>query len=125
MPRLRLLLPLAAALLAACGEGGPSVVDPECDRRPALSVAPAAPPASSPYDAVFARAGAEFGVPADLLRAIGYAETRWQMVSGAEEFPGVPAAYGVMALRGERLERGAALAGVAVEAARVDPEANV
>lgn len=125
MLRLRLLLPLAAALLAACGDNGPSIIDPECDRGPALSLAPAPPPASSPYDAVFARAGSEFGVPADLLRAIGYAETRWQMVRGAEEFPGMPAAYGVMALRGERLERGAALAGVTVDAARVDPEANV
>ncbi len=125
LPSLRLLLPLAAVLLAACGEGGSTVVDPECDRGPALSAAPAPPPATSPFDAVFARAGAEFGVPAELLRAIGYAETRWQMVRGVEEFPGVPAAYGVMALRGERLERGAALAGVAVEAARVDPVANV
>jgi hypothetical protein len=125
MLRLRPLLPLAAALLAACGDNGPTVVDPGCGRGPAPSAAPAPPPASSPYDAVFARAGAEFGVPAALLRAIGYAETRWQMVRGAEEFPGMPAAYGVMALRGERLERGAALAGVTAEAARVDPEANV
>ncbi|HEU0078245.1 MAG TPA: hypothetical protein VFQ76_11380, partial [Longimicrobiaceae bacterium] len=88
MPRLRLLLPLAAGLLAACGSDGPSPVDPECGRGPALSAAPEPPPAASPYDAVFARAGAEFGVPAELLRAVGWAETRWQMVRGAEEFPG-------------------------------------
>lgn len=125
MPRLRLLLPVAAALLAACGDNAPTVVDPECGLAPALSAAPAPPPASSPYDAAFARAGAEFGVPAELLRAVGWAETRLQMVSGAEEFPGVPAAHGVMALRGERLERGAALAGVPAEAARTRPEANV
>ncbi|HEX8275378.1 MAG TPA: hypothetical protein VF615_22280, partial [Longimicrobiaceae bacterium] len=111
MSQLRLLLPLAAALLAACAENAPTVVDPECGLAPALSAVPAPPPAASPYDAAFARAGAEFGVPAELLRAVGWAETRWQMVSGAEEFPGVPAAHGVMALRGERLERGAALAG--------------
>jgi N-acetyl-anhydromuramyl-L-alanine amidase AmpD len=47
------------------------------------------------------------------------------MVRGAEEFPGRPAAFGVMALRGTRLERGASLARVTVEAARSDPAANI
>ncbi len=80
---------------------------------------------SSPYDAAFAAAAAEFGVPADLLKAIGWVETRWQMVRGQEEFPGRPPAFGVMALRGAALERGAALAGVSSEAVRTDPRANI
>jgi N-acetyl-anhydromuramyl-L-alanine amidase AmpD len=80
---------------------------------------------SSPYDAAFAAAAAEFGVPADLLRAIGWVETRWQMVRGQEEFPGRPPAFGVMALRGAALERGAALAGVSSAAVRTDPRANI
>jgi len=47
------------------------------------------------------------------------------MVQGTEEFPGRAAAFGVMALRGAALERGAALAGVPVESARHDPVANI
>ena len=79
----------------------------------------------SPFDTIFAAAGAEFGVSPAVLRAIGWVETRWQMVAGAEEFPGRPAGFGVMALRGAALERGAALAGVTSEAARREPKANI
>src|SRR5207302_1922937 len=78
-----------------------------------------APPASrpSPFDSAFRAAGAEFHVPPALLAGLGWVETRWQMVEGAEEFPGRAPAFGDMALRGATLERGAALAGVSVEAA--------
>src|SRR5512134_559179 len=79
----------------------------------------------SPFDAEFASAGGEFGVPPSLLKAIAWAETRWRMVAGQEEFPGQLPASGVMALRGARLERGAALAGMTVEAARREPLANI
>ncbi len=79
----------------------------------------------SPFDDAFAAAAGEFDVPPRLLKAIGWIETRWQMVEGAEEFPGRPAAFGVMALRGERLERGATLASVTRDAARHDPRANI
>src|SRR5205807_1843291 len=80
------------------------------------------PPVSrpSPFDSACRAAGAEFHVPAELLEGVGWAETRWQMVQGTEEFPGRAPAFGVMALRGAALERGAALAGVPVEAARRD-----
>jgi len=74
---------------------------------------------------VFAAAGAEFHVPPALLAGVGWAETRWQMVQGAEEFPGRPAAFGVMALRGAALERGASLAGVTPQEARRDSVANI
>ena len=84
------------------------------------------PPAPIPQlDSIFRAAGAEFHVSPSLLSGIGWVETRWQMVQGAEEFPGRPAAFGVMGLRGEALERGAALAGVTIEAARHDPVANI
>src|SRR5437899_11079171 len=84
------------------------------------------PPAPSPqFDSLFRAAGAEFHVSPALLAGIGWVETRWQMVRGAEEFPGRPAAYGVMGLRGEGVERGAGLAGVTIEAARQDPVANI
>jgi N-acetyl-anhydromuramyl-L-alanine amidase AmpD len=81
----------------------------------------------TPYqlDAVFAKAGADFGVPANLLKAISYTETRWEMIQGQVEFEGMPAAHGLMALRGEKLSEGARLAGVSEEAVRTQPEANI
>ena len=109
-------------LFAACRE---APVEP-CSPTP-LVVAQGAQPAArrSPFDSVFRAAGAEFHVPPALLAGLGWVETRWQMVEGTEEFPGRAPAFGVMALRGAALERGAALAGVPVEAARHDPIANI
>lgn len=130
-----IVLPLTFA--AACSR---DVVQPpvNCSTAPAVSLARAAgfhgvaagpieplSTVASPYDDDFAAAASAFNVPVSLLRAIGWVETRWQMVRGLEEFPGRPAAYGVMALRGEDLAAGAALAGVSVDAARNDPAANV
>ena len=76
-------------------------------------------------DRIFAQAAAEYDVPEALLKSIAYTETRWEMVVGEEEFEGMPPAYGVMALRGERLGLGASLAGVSVADARTRPAANV
>lgn len=76
-------------------------------------------------DRIFERAGAEFNVPGPILKAIGYVETRWQMVKGGEEFPGQPPAFGIMALRGEQLARGASLANASVQKVKVDAEANI
>lgn len=116
----------AVALLAACQDAPPPATAPaSCPVASSLVVAPASVPDSSPYDALFREVGAEFGVPASVLRAIGYVETRWQMVEGHEEFPGLPAAHGVMALRGERLRRGARLAGLPEASVRTDAAANV
>src|SRR5881296_2224052 len=86
---------------------------------------PQAPGPVPQFDSIFRAAGAEFHVSPSLLAGVGWVETRWQMVRGAEEFPGRPAAYGVMGLRGSALERGAALADVTIEAARHDPVANI
>jgi N-acetyl-anhydromuramyl-L-alanine amidase AmpD len=121
------LATLAAVLsLAACGpqESTPPEmpVAVEDSRTPAQREAE-----RTPYelDAVFAQAAKEFGVPADLLKAYSYAETRWEMVQGHEEFAGLPAAYGLMALRGHHVAEGARLAGVSEEAVRTRPEANI
>lgn len=73
----------------------------------------------------FQSAAREFGVPSALLKAVAFTETRMQMVQGHSEFEGMPAAFGVMGLRGERLTRGAALAGEAQETARIDARANI
>ena len=104
----------AAALLAACS-----------DQPTTPAAAPPADAAQTQLDALFQRAADEFGVPAPLLKSVGYVETRWQMVRGEEEFPGQQPAFGIMALRGERLIEGARLAGVTPDEARTRPEANI
>jgi N-acetyl-anhydromuramyl-L-alanine amidase AmpD len=108
-------------LFAACRQ---APVEPCPAGRLTADVTPP-PSRPSPFDSAFRAAGAEFHVPPELLAGLAWVETRWQMVEGKEEFPGRPAAFGVMALRGAALERGAALAGVPLEAARHDPLANV
>ena len=117
---------LGLALLAACQDPARTASGPRvCSASRSLAIAPASVPDNSPYDATFREAGAEFGVPATLLRGISYVETRWQMVEGHEEFPGLPAAYGLMALRGERLRDAAARAGLTEASVRTDAAANV
>ncbi|HZH76203.1 MAG TPA: N-acetylmuramoyl-L-alanine amidase, partial [Archangium sp.] len=112
------LVAAAAALtLAACGA------------QEGESTTPAAviEDARTPYqlDGVFAQAAAEFRVPADLLKAYAYTQTRFEMVKGEVEFEGMPAAYGLMALRGAQVDEGARLAGVSAEAVRTQPTANI
>lgn len=77
------------------------------------------------YDSLFTVAANEFGVSPALLKSIAYVETRWQMVKGEEEFEGRPPAFGVMALRGDLLTRGALAAGVSVDAAKYNAAANI
>jgi N-acetyl-anhydromuramyl-L-alanine amidase AmpD len=74
---------------------------------------------------LFAQAADEFQVPAELLKAVSYVETRWEMVEGDEELEGMPAASGLLALRGDALTRGATLAGVSASEARTDALANL
>ncbi|HEU0015132.1 MAG TPA: N-acetylmuramoyl-L-alanine amidase [Longimicrobium sp.] len=102
------------ALLAACAD------EPTAPRIGAPGSTPA-----GQLDVLFEQAAEEFGVPAALLKSIGYVETRWQMVRGQEEFPGQEPAFGVMALRGERLAQGAALAGVPVARVKDRADANI
>lgn len=78
-------------------------------------------------NAMFESVAAEYDVPAELLMAIAWTETRWNMVYGDEEGHnhGQAPAYGVMALRGRRLSEGADLAGVSEEDARSDALSNI
>lgn len=110
-----------ALLTSACESK--SATEPRCAIVPSAALVSAlSAPAS--FDSLFTRAAVEFDVPAELLSAIAYVETRWQMVEGHEEL-GQPAAYGVMALRGARLQRGAQLAGLTTAATRTDAGANI
>ncbi len=120
-----LVVTTVLALGTACGDPAPTTLTQPCTVLRSVSAAPARVPDSSRYDVLFQAAAREFGVPASLLRSIGYVETRWQMVHGEEEFAGQPAAHGVMALRGPRLARGARLARATEKAVRTDPAANI
>lgn len=91
----------------------------------ALGPAPAVIPMGSPFDTLFAAASEEYAIPAGVLRAIGYVETRWQMVDGRSEFDGQQAVAGVMALGGSRLRQAAALTGLDEAHIRRDPSANI
>ncbi|HEX2076871.1 MAG TPA: N-acetylmuramoyl-L-alanine amidase [Longimicrobium sp.] len=117
MGKLRLLAAalLSAAALSACSD------EPT---TPDAAPAPQTPPAAQ-LDAYFEEAARDYGVPAGLLKSIGYVETRWEMVRGGVEFPGQEPAFGIMALRGDNLERGAALAGVSERAAQSQARANI
>jgi N-acetyl-anhydromuramyl-L-alanine amidase AmpD len=104
----------AVAALAAC----------DAPTRPAAPDEPAA--AAAPLDPMFARAAGEFGVPAELLKAVAFTETGWQFARGDHgDLEGLAPAYGIFALRGERLERGARLAGVSIQQAQTDVEASI
>ena len=73
----------------------------------------------------FESAAHQFGVPADLVKAVSYVETRWHMVVGAEEHEGRPAGAGLFALWGENLTAGAAAAGLDTESARLRLTPNI
>ncbi|WP_224247617.1 golvesin C-terminal-like domain-containing protein [Hyalangium gracile] len=115
----------AALSLAACGPQQ----NPEPAQTPSSAIDSAQDVlnrgSTGQLDPLFDEAAREFNVPADLLKAISYSETRWEMVHGEEEFAGMPAAHGVMALRGQAIERGAALVGVSAEQVRDDAAANI
>jgi N-acetyl-anhydromuramyl-L-alanine amidase AmpD len=123
----------AAMALASCGPQ-PEAPAPEAPASEApagaadaarRTVADAARRTPHELDALFAQAAKEFNVPVNLLKAISYAETRWEHVQGAEEHEGRPAAFGLLALRGEKLAEGAALAGVSADDVRNNRLANL
>lgn len=137
-----LLLTTLALLIPGCDHGDgdpevagdtPAVIDPDEAAEPGVEEAePLDPPTQDPgfnlggIDGEFADAADEFSVPVQLLQAvIGYVESQWQMVEGQEEFEGLAAAHGVMALRGDCLDRAAELAGVSVDDAKTQRRADI
>lgn len=108
----RLGLLSALAIVPACTAD----VLVEDGRNPAVVTA---------LDRTYDDAAAETGVPADLLRAVGYVETRWQMVAAEEEHDGAMPSVGLMGLRHASADRGATLAGVGRDELALDPEANI
>jgi hypothetical protein len=121
--RRRSLLALSA-LAALAGSPAGCATDGEEGAAPAPPSLPPDPSATE-LERRFASAADEFGVPADLLAAWSYAETRWQMIQGHEELEGMPPAWGYFALRGATLARAAELADETVARVRRDPAAHV
>jgi hypothetical protein len=60
-----------------------------------------------------------------VLKAVGYVESQWQMVTGEVEFDGLDPAFGTMALRGKNLSRGAALLGVEEDSLKSVRQINI
>jgi N-acetyl-anhydromuramyl-L-alanine amidase AmpD len=129
------LLTALALMAPGCTDGDDNDLQADADEEVSeLGVEdadPLDPPPADPartlrgIDAEFTDAADEFGVPAPLLQAVGFVETRWQMVEGMSEFDGQEPAFGVMALRGDNLVRAAALADLDVEQVKTDRRANI
>jgi len=77
---------------------------------------------TSPLVDMFTRVGADTGLPAELLAALSYVETRLRFVDSADHGQ---TAIGMFGLSAEDLARGARLAGVTDQAARTDAEASL
>jgi hypothetical protein len=117
MARRGLVMIALAVAAPACddgaeGRGGDALLQP-ADAEP------------RDLNAAFDHAAREFDVPVELLKSIAHAETGWQMVVAEPEFEGKPLTYGLMALREDRLDEAASLAGVEREAAAIEPTANI
>lgn len=123
--RSTLLGALALLALTACDDGG--------DRRTAGASAGIDPDdgsddddlSSRDLDGVFEAVADEYDVPMQLLQAIGHVETRWEMVEGEEEIEGREPAFGIMGMRGGRLEEAADLAGLDADTVKSDRVANI
>jgi hypothetical protein len=124
------IIVVAAALLsAACSDDAVTPPCPPGGQQISANVAYATSQAvpASPFDAHFAAAASEYGVDAGLLRGIAWVETRFHMVvpEGDGDHHNLDPAWGVMALRGARLERAAGLAGLDIASVRTDAAANI
>lgn len=106
----------ALALFAACRDEAPGPL--------ATTTPPAESPNRTQLDAMFARAAAEFGVPADLLKAVAYEETRWSVGEPGHESD-TPFQHGVMGLDGGQVPLAARLAAVPAESVDTDVEAGI
>ena len=99
------------------------------------SVAYSQEPDRRPFNALFDKAALEFGVPADVLKGISFAETRWSHLIWADgdtasACNGMPRPYGIMSLWdnehfGHSLREAAALLGKSPEELKKDPFENI
>lgn len=125
---LRGVLVGAALWLSACGVEDSAIVlrnDDSMSEAPEGSLEEAELRAASTHDTLFEAAGSEFNVPPALLKSMAFSLTRYEMVESEGDFEELRPSWGLMALTPEVVAEAAALAGVDVEAAKREPEANI
>jgi hypothetical protein len=106
---------LATAALAGCGL---SPTPTQTTRTPVAG--------DSPLADIFARVAADTGVPADVLAAISWSETRFHFARPAAASHAFETGLLALTESGPRdLHRGAMLAGVTEDAVRTDAEASI
>ena len=133
---------LALALPALVWAGGPQTPPsppppqaPEDLKYQAAIAAFTAKMKAANYPALFDQAAQEFNVPADVLKGIAFAETRWDQLTWppgqlASPETGMPRPYGIMSLWdnpffGHSLLEAAALVGKSPEELKQDPLQNI
>ena len=94
---------LASLLLINCARAADPVVPPEDAQREQAIADFTQKMKAANYPALFDKAAQEFNVPADILKAVSFAETRWSQLewpAGETVSPdtGMPRAYGIMSL---------------------------
>ncbi len=114
--------------------GAPAKPEEDVKREAALAEFTAKMKAAN-YPALFEQAAQEFNVPADVLKGVSFAETRWDHLTwppGETASPenGMPRPYGIMSLWdnpffGHSLIEGAALIGKTPDELKQDPLQNI
>jgi hypothetical protein len=127
-------LVLALALLRAAGGADPVKTAEDLKREAAIAEFTAKMKAAN-YPALFDAAAKEFNVPADLLKGVAFAETRWEQLTwpaGETASPetGMPRPYGIMSLWdnehfGHSLIEAATLIGKTTDELKQDPLQNI
>jgi len=132
------IAPLVLVLLVAAAPGaragGPAQTEEDLKREAAIAEFTAKMKAAN-YPALFDQAAQEFNVPADILKGVAFAETRWEQLTwppGETASPetGMPRPYGIMSLWdnayfGHSLIEAAALIGKTPDELRRDPLQNI
>ncbi len=121
-------------LAAVAGIAGPSQTEEDLRRDTAISEFTAKMRAAN-YPALFDKAAQEFGVPADILKGVSFAETRWDHLTwpeGETVSPenGMPRPFGIMSLWdnqyfGHSLIEAATLIGKTPDELKQDPYQNI
>jgi hypothetical protein len=123
-----------AGFLAASALGGPPQTEEDLRRDAAIAEFTAKMKAAN-YPALFDKAAQEFGVPADILKGVSFAETRWDHLTwppGETVSPenGMLRPYGIMSLWvneyfGHSLLEAATLIGKTPDELKQDPYQNI
>jgi hypothetical protein len=127
---------LVLVFLTARLVGAADTVKPEEDVKREAAIAEfTAKMKAANYPALFEQAAKEFNVPADILKGVAFAETRWEQLTwppGETASPetGMPRPYGIMSLWdnpyfGHSLTEAAALIGKAPDELKQDAFQNI